>query len=370
MTFYGPLPTDRFYDRIPMERLDFGFEEQADRRTLWSPAGVHGYGENDGFWAYDEGQGIGLHLWLAHSGARFPDAFERVTVFLPNGELLVKAQVGPQHTDATQSGPHLSARCDEPFKYWSYHYDGSLYATSVDALRRGPLSPNDALVPVQISAHLRMLSPPFPQGAFYRDRSEYQKTSPARFNGGFRYEQPLFADATICIDGRWLRISGPGLRTHRKGARVLEQSSLDPPLAKYVGHQWMHAIFPSGRAVYYMCHGRDGEFIDVPDAYVRENGVFYRAEVVNPMPMSLAGPGDTWTFALRSELGTVSIDCGVVADSFQTMLTDEFFGVQWDTPKSDALAMSQAIVRYRWGDETTVNMMERSVGMDHLKRPD
>jgi hypothetical protein len=349
--------------------MDFGFEAQADRRTIWSPAGVHGYGENDGFWAYDAGQGVGLHLWLAHSGARFPDAFERITVFLPDGELLVNAEVGRQHTDATQSGPHLSARCDEPFRSWSYRYDGALHATSVDALRRGPLPKDDILTPVRIDADLRMLSPPFPNGAFHRDQADYQKTPSCRFRGGFRFEQPLFAHATICIDGRWLRISGPGVRTHRKGARVLEPSALDAPLAKYVGHRWMHASFPSGRSIYYQTYGgRDG-FIDEPEAYVRENGVFHRAQVVDPMPMSLAGPGDAWTFGLRSGLGAMSVDCEVVADSFQTMLTDEFFGVQWDTPKPDALAMSQAIVRYRCGGEATVNMMERSVGLDQLERP-
>jgi len=97
--------------------------------------------------------------------------------------------------------------------------------------------------------------------------------------------------------------------------------------------------------------------------------VFYRAEVVRPMPMSLAGNGDRWAFELTYALGALHVDCEVVADSFEMLLAEEFFGVQWETKNPDALAMSQAFVRYRCEGEETVAMMERSIGLKTLERP-
>jgi hypothetical protein len=205
------------------------------------------------------------------------------------------------------------------------------------------------------------------------DRADYAQTSTSHFFGGFRCEQVLFADATLRIGDKWFRISGPGLRTHRKGARTME-SSAATPVAKYTGHRWIHAVFPSGREIYHSWFGgadggADGVAIEGSEAFVRDNGVFYRAEVSNPVPMTLDGAGARASFLFISALGETSIDCEVVADSFQSLLGDEFFGVQWDSPNPDCLAMSQAFVRYRWGDETAINMMERSVGTKSLQRP-
>ena len=74
--------------------------------------------------------------------------------------------------------------------------------------------------------------------------------------------------------------------------------------------------------------------------------------------------------------GIATIDCEIVADSYEMLLverprglTQEFFGLQWDVGNPNALAMSQAFARYRWGDEVTINMMERSVGISSLSKP-
>ena len=102
---------------------------------------------------------------------------------------------------------------------------------------------------------------------------------------------------------------------------------------------------------------------------MRDAGVTYRAQVRNPMPMGLEGAGARHEFSFVSGLGETHIQCEIIADSFQSLMGQEFFGVQWDSPNPDCLAMSQAFVRYHWGEETAVNMMERSVGLAALKRP-
>jgi len=356
------------YDRIPMSRLDFGLDAGVDRRSVWPPAGEAGYGENDAIWLYDEGQRVGVHAWLGHSGAQYPESFERMTVFLPDGNVLVKATHGPQHTEETPSGAHMRVRCDAPFERWFFSYDGPTILCTVDELRRGPVPSDRAPTHLVFEAHARMVAPAFPQGAFFRDRADYAKTTASHFFGGFRCEQALVADATLKIGDQWRRISGPGLRTHRKGTRTM-QGSAAVPVAKYTGHRWVHAVFPSGREIYHSWFGgADGVAID-GEAFVRDDGVFYRAEVHGPAPMSLDGAGARGRFSFTSELGETVIDWEVVADSFQSLMGEEFFGVQWDSPNPDCLAMSQAFVRYRWGDEVTINMMERSVGTKTLQRP-
>ena len=121
-------------------------------------------------------------------------------------------------------------------------------------------------------------------------------------------------------------------------------------VAEYTGHRWMHAVFPSGREIYHSWFGgADGVAID-GECFVRDAGITYRAEVRDPMPMGLEGAGARHSFTCVSSLGETPIDCEIVADSFQSLMGEEFFGVQWDSPNPACLAMSQAFVRYRWGD--------------------
>jgi hypothetical protein len=357
------------FQSIPMDRLDFGLEPEFERRTIWPPAGEANYSENDGLWFYDEGQKIGVHAWLGHSGAQYPEAFERLTVFLPGNELLVRTTRGPQHTDEFPAGPYMTARCEAPFERWRFTYDGPAHPTTPQELARGPLPPAAETVSVALDARARMIAPAFPQGGFYKDRKDFLAAPASHFFGGRRCEQVLFAEGRLRIGDVWFHISGPGLRTHRKGVRTM-QTTGGTAVPKYTGHRWAHAVFPSGLEIYHTWFGgADGVPIDGSEAFVRRDGVFHRAEVIDPMPMRLDGTGDEASFSLRTRLGETQITCEVIADSFQSLLAPDFFGVQWDSPNPGTLAMSQAFVRYRHERETTINMMERSVGLGALQRP-
>ena len=105
-------------DNIRMEKLDSGLDHSLEYRTIKSPAGEPGYAENDGLWVWDDEQSIGVHIWLGHSGAQYPDALERITVFLPDGRLLVKREQGRQITNESPAGPGLVVRCEKAFERW------------------------------------------------------------------------------------------------------------------------------------------------------------------------------------------------------------------------------------------------------------
>jgi len=76
-------------------------------------------------------------------------------------------------------------------------------------------------------------------------------------------------------DGPELRVEGIGSRTHRKRVRILTT-------AKFPGHVWAGAVFPSGRAFYVQQHaGEDGPIIS-EECWVKAGDVFHRAELIDP----------------------------------------------------------------------------------------
>src|ERR1700730_13463297 len=99
-------------DHVRLANIDGGLDAFLEYRTVKAPTGEEGYSENDALWVWDEAQSAGVIFWLGHSGNQYPQAIERVTVFLPDGSLLVKSELGVQVTDESPAGPGLGDRCD------------------------------------------------------------------------------------------------------------------------------------------------------------------------------------------------------------------------------------------------------------------
>ena len=269
-------------DHVRLADLDGGLDAFVEYRTVKPPTGEPGYSENDALWVWDDTQSMGVIFWLGHSGNMYPQGAERVTVFFPDGSLLLHSEVGEQSTDESPAGPALVIHCDEPFKQWSYRYAGLALTTTQAELQSGPLPPESRSVAVSIEATATMLAPPWVQGAFSESREEWRKTPAANFHGGFRFEQLLSAEVSVDVEGAGrYHLSCLGMRTHRKGTRVLGS---DPSSTEaFPGHVWMDAIFPSGRAFYVMRPGGpDGIPIDGGDAWVRQDDTFYRARGAAP----------------------------------------------------------------------------------------
>jgi hypothetical protein len=362
--------------RVAMSALDGGLDPALEFRVRDEPADQPGYSENDGLWVYDDEQSVGIHTWLGHSGAQYPDAFERVSVFLPGGELLVHTELGAQTTNEWPAGPGLVVQCEEPYRRWRHTYRGTARPTTAAELRAGMVPADREPVPLEIDAVATMTAPPWVQGSFHESKDEYLATQAARFYGGFRFEQLLRGEVTVRIgegaERRELRFAGPGLRTHRKGARVMGK---DGSADAYPGHVWMDAVFPSGRAIYVMLFaGADGLSPDGGEHWVREGDVFHRARLVGPPVFRTSLPGEEHlAFDLQTdELGTVHVEGDLVANSFAMLggRMPDWWGIQWDLAGTPALAMNQGIVRYRCDGEVACNMIERSIPIDQVPPTD
>jgi len=361
-------------DRVELTTLTGGLDAFVEYRNVEPPGGEPSYGENDALWTWDDASSTGVILWLGHSGSQYPQGLEAVTVFLPDGSHLVHAEMGHQVTDEWPAGPGLIVRCEEPFRRWTYRYSGSARPTSATELRQGPIPSDRVSVGLSIEATAMMIAPPWVQGGFFESREEWQDTPGAAYNGGFRYEQPLRTEVTVLVqDGGERRyvISGDGIRTHRKGARLLDGESAKVP--PFPGHVWMDATFPSGRGFYVMrSGGKQGDEAAGSDAWVREGDVFHRAELRHPPFFQTTVPGEEhFAFDLESDLGTTHIEGDLVATSFSTMgaVSPDATGIHWDSARPGALALSQSFARYRWGDEVACNMIERSLPISGLTRP-
>jgi hypothetical protein len=361
-------------DHVRLRNIDGGLDAFLEYRTVKAPASEEGYSENDALWVWDDAQSMGVIFWLGHSGNQYPQAVERVTVFLPDGSLLMKSEVGEQSTDESPAGPGLVIHCDEPFKKWSYRYAGPAKLTSQAELRSGPIPPGAESISVSIEATATMLAPPWVQGAFTESREEWRETPAAHFHGGYRYEQLLNAEVTLHLgegDHDSYRLSCLGMRTHRKGTRILGKGP--DGTERFPGHIWMDAIFPSGRAFYVMRPGgTNGIAVEGGDAWVRQDDTFYRAEVRQPPYFKPTIRGEEhFTFQLESELGVDKIEGEIVANCINTMGVEppSGIGVDWDTKVPGALALSQGFARYRWRGEVATNMIERSLPIAGLTRP-
>jgi hypothetical protein len=356
----------RMHDHVASVALDGGLDHATEYPAESAPE--PGYGENDGLWIWDDTQSIGIHTWLQHSGGvEAPPTFERITVFLPDGSLLV-------HTDYPESqgtqGARITVGPVEPFRTWRHQYNGTARPTTPSELRDGRLPSDREPVSLTIDATATMTLPPWIQGGFYVSRKEWLNTPAGGFHGGFRFEQLLRGQVTLTVGGtQTYTFAGDGLRTHRKGTRVV--GTKEGLYNSFPGHIWLDAQFPSGRAFYVKFFtAPDGQDVEGGECWVRENGVFYRAELRDPPYFVPSLPGENnLSFDLISEIGTVHIDGEIVANSFATLgsTLPDWWGIHWDTTSEGALPMEQGFVRYRWDDETACNMMERSLPIRQVR---
>jgi len=348
-------------DKVVITAPDAGLDPALEYPSIPPPADA-GYGENEGFWVWDDETKVGMHLWLGPSGD--PSLrLGRITIWLPDGRTLTRIQDGPGTTARAQSNGVLSAEPLEPYQSWVWRLLGSTQPTTAEELRRGALRDGPKVL-ARVAAKATMIAPPWVNGGF-EDPADYANSDYAKAQGGFRLEQFLRAEGTVQVGQEApLRFSGLGNRTHRKGVRSLSPGILP-------GHFWTAPIFPSGRAFYVQLHGAEGAPPLTEECWVREGDTFHKAQVVDPAMFRPVLAGETFTFQLRSSLGTATIEGERVAQSFQTLPVATGGGITWgidyDRPAGD-LAMDQGIMRYRWDGETACNFIERSLPISGLAR--
>ena len=145
---------------------------------------------------------------------------------------------------------------------------------------------------------------------------------------------------------------GGALRIRRQGVRRL---------ARFWGHAWQSAVFPSGRAFGFLTYpARDDGKPTYNEAFLFDgDGALIPARVLEaPWLRRMQPRGQHFQVVLGTEDGrteTISGESLVSAFSVIPVTADMSFPV-----------LQQAIVRYTWGGETANGMSERSTLPEHM----
>ena len=250
------------------------------------------------------------------------------------------------------AGP-LSFDMKEPFGHLAMRVRGEAVPTSVDAQIGGALQGHGDPVPIEIDVDLRPAVPPFMNGGLLPDARHI--STPRRRGTSWVIRG---ASSSCAAPPGSSRIAG---ETHAidGGANRIRRQSIRR-LAKFRGHAWQAALFPSGRGFGYIAYPPRTDGKDTyNEGYVFEgDGELVPARVVRtPWLETLTPSGENVSCVLETNHGTtVEITGETTASTFMVMPPDV----------GEGLRLQQTIVRYTWDGETAGGMLERSAATNAL----
>ncbi len=328
-----------------------------DYCMLEQPEGTSHYGENHAFWFFDDDNQAHSYNHVDAIQHFYELRTERNWLMLADGRVLYNWNEG-RHTTRRQAGGNcLKFTCIEPFRRWSIDYLGTMRVSSAEELAsaRGHEGPRAI---VEYHVDVVTAAEPWKQGKGYA-------------YGDTRYEQLYRHTGYVKTSlGDDLKIAGTGVRTHRRGPRIM---------SNWHGHGWETALFPSGRGFglkrFASADGPSGwPEPKWSEAYVLDQGRIVPAEVIESAWLSHMRPrGENVRVRLRSSLGEADITGVVMGTSWRTMHLDNTatnhrsFGV-WGAPGE--YIMGQGACRWTWDGESVIGQIERSVITEHLDKSD
>ena len=314
------------------------------------------------FWVFDDRGAVGLpRIGIEAVGANWDAHDLQLNIAFPDGRAYrlreTSAAVSPLDSDGRPTilgAGGLAFRCVEPFGTWELTYAGKAVRTSSAELAAGRT--DGPLVDAALHVEARMAVPPWVQGGLRADAGKQLKNSvEGQLMGGPRYEQLFRATGSVTVDGRTQSFTGSGLRIRRQGVRRL---------AEFWGHCWQSAVFPSGKAFGYIAYPprADGKPTFNEGFIFRGDGELIPARAVQaPWLTRLQALGEDVSLVLETAEGTVSIAGETVVSTHDVHHRDNTYSIKsLKQEHSDFPAVQQAGVRYRWDDEETVGMLERS----------
>jgi hypothetical protein len=329
--------------------LEFVFAGQPDE---------HEMRESVNAWIWDDSGHFGLprvgveavaDQWATHD--------IQVNVAFADGRVYNVYGSGPVHEPTGRDGrPRilgagpLSFELVEPYRHLRMQMHGEARQTSVSAQMGGALQGNDVPVPIEIEVDLRPAVPPWMNGALLDDAKRVLDTQEEGDLMGhpWRFEQLCRATGSLRIGDETHPINGGANRIRRQSIRRL---------AKFRGHAWQAALFPSGRAFGYIAYPPRGDGKHTyNEGYVfAGDGALIPARVTDaPWLRALTPNRDEVSCVLETARGPVTIEGETAASTFMVMPPDVGGGMQ----------LQQAIVRYSWDGESSVGMLERSATRD------
>jgi hypothetical protein len=321
--------------------------------AIVEPPEIDGFGENHAFWIFDdEGRYAILHQHLnapasAYGGdpsSGWTERTARFTVVMPEGRRLAYFGQGAGTTEAAPSGGLLTFRRDEPFKRWTGSFSGRVHDTTAVAMIEGTIDDTPEIdLSFEFEAH--MAAPPWSQGSLLARAGQSVDAEGMSFIGGQRYEQLFRGTTTIRVDETTITFSGTGMRTHRWGGRNT---------ATMIGHSWLTALFPSGRAFGLMRFPRPDGSVGFSEGFVfTGDGDLTLAEVLeSPWLTNLVDEGEAFVIRLRAGLDSIDIHGVTVAHTFNHS--------HGNIKNERGFTMSHGMVRFVWDGETAFGQIERS----------
>jgi hypothetical protein len=310
--------------------------------------------EGTNVWLWDDDGRITLpRVAVDAMGAQWDDKhMVSVNLALPGGRVLVvRGSAPPLPAADAQGRPRVRGAgplrfdCLEPFRRWLVTFDGLAGETTIeDQINNrfgGPGTVPEATVPLRFEIEHTLTVAPWVNGGYEFDG--------AILGTEHRIEQLGTAEGVVELDGESISLVGHGNRVHRKGKMARSDYS------DWLGHVWMAAQFPSGRAF-----GID-QFHPRPDGSARyHEGFVYDGDELLPAKFDAAPWKTEWTpsgedvsFTLRTKRG----EHRITATTFVTTCNPV---AQPPDGRKPFPSTQQGIVRYRWGEEEAYGMMERS----------
>ena len=245
------------------------------------------------------------------------------------------------------AGP-LSFEVVEPYRHLRMRLDGSAAQTTVQEQMKGwiPGVSTGNKVPIQAEIDIRAVVPPWENGGLDAEAKRILETQEEGDLMGYpwRFEQLCRATGTLTVDGEQHQLTGGANRIRRQSVRRL---------AKFWGHAWQAALFPSGRGFASLTYPPRGDGkATYNEGFVFEgSGALTPARVVQaPWLRRLVPNGDDATIVLEAAGRTITIDGQTLLSTFMIMPPDVGGGMQ----------LQQALARYTWDGEEGIGMLERS----------
>jgi hypothetical protein len=336
------------------EAREFVFAKQPDEPEMRESVNV---------WMWDDGVEFGMpRIGIEAVGDQWETHDVQCNIALADGRLLLLFEPGKVH-DAKGpdgrprvlgAGP-LSFELVQPFVHWHMRLHGTAVATTVEAQIAGRRPSGAERVPVEIEVDLHSAVPPFENGTLRAESAKVlAEQEEGILMGGPRFEQLFRAKGTFTVDGKRSALNGGGLRIRRRGIRRI---------ARFWGHAWQSAVFPSGKAFGHLVYPPRGDGKPTyNEGYVFDgDGALIAARVVQaPWLRRMQPRGEDVSVVLETQRGTVRIHGETQLSAFHAIPVTE---------NADFPILHQSIVRYTWDGETANGMLERSSLTDQVARP-
>lgn len=248
-----------------------------------------------------------------------------------------------------RAGP-LRIECAEPFRRWTFCFDGQALESTTAAQLAG--EPDGAPVDLKFRFEAEMAAPPWLMGGMTAEMARAMEAGDAgALMGGLRYEQLCRVTGTVTLGGKDHAIKGTGMRVRRQGVRNMGAA---------LGHCQHSALFPSGRAfgAIVMAPGSEGPAVFNEAFVIGGDGRRLAARVLQaPWMTRLVDKGDDSSLVLETGEGTIRIAGEVLSSLFDHHLFE----------MAETSILHQGTARYTWDGETTIGLIERCTLKDRIR---